>query len=364
VNPKDQTNILQQELLLRRKEVYDHLTSEEYANRFAPPDIRDAVYSYINRGGKSLRPAVALFACGAVGGNEKKALPLAAAIEVYHTWTLIHDDVIDRDARRRGGPTVHEEWHRKALGHGYDDEEARHYGQSIAILAGDVQQAWSMSLLCELYTKEGVLPTLVLNLINHLQTYVMDVLAKGETLDIQYSRIPPEELDEPSILDMLWAKTGVLYEFAGQAGAMVGLNTEDRNHDLVRTIGQFASRCGLAFQLQDDILGIIGDETVLGKPVGSDIREGKRTTIVCDGFRKANKDQKRKLHQILGNRAATDKAIGEAVEILEELGSIKHTSELAKAIADDAISYLDHIRPSDHRRLLIAWARYMIEREF
>ena len=87
---------------------------------------------------------------------------------------------------------------------------------------------------------------------------------------------------------MLWKKTGVLYEFSGKAGAMVGLNTADPEHEWVDAISNFAGKCGIAFQLQDDILGIMGDEETLGKPVGSDIREGKRTTIVYHSFKNAN----------------------------------------------------------------------------
>lgn len=360
----EETALLEKELLSRQKAVYSYLKTEEYSLRFSPPDICEAVYSYINLGGKSLRPAVALFSCGAVGGNEETALPLAAAIEVYHTWTLVHDDVIDRDSKRRGGLTIHEEWCRRAMKKGYDEEEAGHFGQTIAILAGDVQHAWAMSLLCELHTKKGVPSSLTLSLIDRLQTHVLVILAKGETLDVQYAKIPPDELDEHAILDMLWAKTGMLYEFAGEAGAMVGLSVDDTQHTLVKALSQFTSKCGLAFQLQDDILGVTGDETILGKPVGSDIREGKRTVIVCHGFRNATKNQKRVLNQIIGNRSAGGEEVRKAVEILRDLGSIDYTSNLARSIATGALSCLDPLPPSKYKTLLETWAHYITERKF
>src|SRR4051812_49437641 len=94
----------------RRRLVYDYLDGWPDAAAFRPLDIHDAIYSYIGRRGKALRPLVLLLCCGAVGGDEAQALPAAAAVEVYHTWTLVHDDIIDRDATRRGSPTVHAEY--------------------------------------------------------------------------------------------------------------------------------------------------------------------------------------------------------------------------------------------------------------
>lgn len=355
---------LDRELRARHDIIYNYLNKEEYSRYFEPPDIREAVYSYINLGGKSLRPSVTLFSCGAVGGDEEVAVPLAAAIEVYHTWTLVHDDIIDRDKKRRGGPTVHEKWYRKALDMGYNEDEARHYGQTIATITGDVQHAWAVSLLCELHTRKGLSPLLVLKLIHQLQTKVVGILLKGETLDVQYSKIPPDRLEESSILEMLWAKTGVLYEFAGQSGAMIGLNTDDQSHIFVNALASFASTCGLAFQLQDDVLGITGDEKVIGKPVGSDIREGKRTLILCHGFKNATKSQREKLTKTIGNRNAREEEIAEIVNILKELGSIDYTMKLARNKASNALSYLNPIPPSRYKDFLKSWASYITEREY
>jgi geranylgeranyl diphosphate synthase type I len=286
-----------------------------------------------------------LFSCGAVGGDENKAIPAAAAIEVYHTCILVHDDIIDRDDKRHGGLTVHEEWRRKALELGYQEEEARHYGLAVAILTGDVQHAWAISLLCELYTKFGISPSLVVRLIENLQTHVMTIMAEGETLDIQFSQAPVESLREEGILEMLWGKTGVLYEFAAQTGAMIGLETEDSKHPFVEAITRFSTDCGIAFQLQDDILGVIGNERLLGKPVGSDLREGKRTTIIHHAFQKADQAQREKLLRVLGNRSATGEEIGEATELLRSLGGIEHTRDLARAFIEQAVGHLQPLPP-------------------
>ncbi|MDA1192331.1 MAG: polyprenyl synthetase family protein, partial [Candidatus Poribacteria bacterium] len=154
----------------RKKWVYDFLHDERYAAQFSPDHIRDAVYGYLRAGGKSLRPAVLLFSCGAVGGDEKAAIPVAAAVEISHTWTLVHDDIIDRDALRRGVPTVHEAFRRRAEDElGYGANEAAHYGLSIAILAGDMQQGWAVSMLTELADRSPVDPRLALYLIREIE---------------------------------------------------------------------------------------------------------------------------------------------------------------------------------------------------
>lgn len=356
--------LFERELTERKNKIHTYLTSREYRRRFSPKHIYESAYSYINAAGKSLRPAVLLFSCGAVGGDEEKAMPAAAAIEVYHTWTLVHDDLIDKDKKRRGSLTVHEEFRRKAIEDlGYSESDAEHYGVSIAVLAGDVQQSWSVSLLCELYYKCNVDPAIVLYLVNKLMD-VQSTLVDGETLDIQYSKSPIESLNENAIVEMLWKKTGVLYEFAGRAGAMIGLGICDPNHKLVREISTFASKCGIAFQLQDDILGIIGDESLLGKPVGSDIKEGKRTRIVYHAFNNANDKQKDMLLGILGNKQATEEEICEATNLLWQLGGIEHTKNLAKLYVKDALVHLDDIPQSKYKDLLSIWAEYIIEREF
>ncbi|MGQ9494234.1 MAG: polyprenyl synthetase family protein [Anaerolineae bacterium] len=364
MNDAGQQIVLEKELEKRREKIYNYLLSQEYVERFSPPHLREAVYSYIRQGGKSLRPALLLFSCGAVGGDEDKAIPAAAAIEVYHTWTLVHDDIIDRDNKRRGALTVHEEWRRKALELDYQNEEAYHYGLSVAILAGDVQHSWAISLLCELYIRYGISPSLVVRLIENLETYVMTALAEGEALDIQFCQSPVESLSEKEIIKMLWGKTGALYEFAARAGAMIGLETEELRHPLVEAIAKFATNCGIAFQLQDDILGVIGNEKLLGKPVGSDLREGKRTIIIHHVFQRADQAQKNKLLKVLGNRFATPEEVHEVTELLKALGGVEYTRDLARALIRQAMEYLQPLPASEYKELLLGWANYMIEREF
>lgn len=355
----------EEELAKRREKVYSFLVSSRYASQFRLTHIRDSVYSYMKHGGKSLRPAVLLFSCGAVGGDEDVALPAAAAVEVFHTWTLVHDDIIDRDKRRRGGLTVHEEFKKRAIDEfDYDGQSARHYGLSVAMLAGDMQHGWAVSILAEMANHSGVKPEVALHLISDSEMRVLRTLIDGEMLDIQYSKIAMNKLNEELIIDMLWKKTGVLYEFAGKAGAMLGLNSEDLNHKYVKAISAFCGKCGLAFQLQDDILGAVGDERILGKPVGSDMREGKRTVIAYYAFKNATEPQRAKLLQILGNHRAKKDQVKSAIKMMRDLGAIEYTEKLARSYIEEAIPYLKKIPDSKYKSFLTAWADYMIERKF
>lgn len=355
------------EIEKRVKLIQDYVLSEAYVQRFAPEDMQEAVTSYFRSGGKRLRPAVLLFACGAVGGDESKAISAAAAVEIFHTWTLVHDDIIDRDTLRRGQPTVHERFCQKSLLNGRfgnNLQTARHYGMSVAILAGDVQHGWGISLMTELTTHYGIDAAVTLKLIDTLDTHVLTTLVEGEVLDVQQSKMPIADVSEAAIEEMLRKKTGALYEFCGAAGAAIGLNTPDLSHPLVAAISGFTSACGVAFQLQDDILGIVGDEKLLGKPIGSDIHEGKRTLIVRSAYRRASPTQRALLNQVLGNEGATPDEIAQATSLLLNLGGIEYAKQRAKAYLQKGLPYLEEVPPSFHRDLLADWAKLMTEREF
>lgn len=352
-------------ITVRRELVYAYLLKPEYANLFEPDHIKTAAYSYIKYGGKSLRAVVLLLSCGAVGGNEAVAIPAAAAVEVYHTWTLVHDDIIDRDEKRRGVPTIHTQYAdiaRQELG--YNDAEAAHYGLTIGILTGDLQQAWPIFLFAEVAQKHNVDARLVLNLLSYLTSRLAPTLIAGETLDVQYSKTAVDSVSEQLVLDMLWKKTGALYEFAGRSGAAIGLGDVTLQDPLVKNIAKFCSQCGTAFQLQDDILGIVGDEARLGKPVGSDIREGKTTTIILKAFQTATPAQKATLKRILGNPTATDYDIQTMTTLLRELGGIAYTQDLARKYVEEAIPLLDSLPTSTYKNLLVQWAEYLVERKF
>ena len=348
----------------RKQLLLDYLLQERFVARFRPEHLREAVYSYIRAGGKSLRPAVALLACGALGGDESKALPVAAAIEVFHTWTLVHDDVIDRDDRRRSLPTVHHDFAERARREfSWDAADAAHYGVSIALLTGDVQQAWAWSLLFEAHLRRGVRAELVVQLADDLASRITPLLVEGETLDVQFAG-SARQLDEAQVMDMLWKKTGALYEFAGRAGAAIALDDADPQHPAASAIARFCSLCGTAFQLQDDILGIVGDAKQLGKPVGSDIREGKTTLLTLRALHAANESQRAIITRSLGNQSASADDIAELLRLFRDLGAIDYARDLARRYVDQALDSLHALPANAESDLLSQWAQYMIEREF
>lgn len=335
--------------------------------RFNPKIIDESVTSYIKRGGKRLRPAVLLMACGVVGGNENVALPAAAAVELFHTWTLVHDDIIDNDHLRRGQPTIHVAAKDIALkNHVFNEVQATKYGQDIAILTGDVQHGWAISLFTEKLLVDEVEPNVIFTIINKLQTEVLCTLVHGEVVDIEFGMRGNGVLGIPEddIITMLWMKTGALYEFAGLAGAMIGKNTADTNDPEIFAIKNFCSNCGTAFQLRDDILGILGNEKELGKPVGSDIREGKKTTIVRTALLNASPRESEIIRNILGKYDASEDEIKIVTKLLIDLGGIHHTHELATKYVEKAIPFLSYIKASRYKTLLEQWAYYLIERNY
>ncbi|HHU81679.1 MAG TPA: polyprenyl synthetase family protein [Firmicutes bacterium] len=351
----------------KEREILAFIKESEVQKYIQPKDLHDAVMAYIFRPAKRLRPAVLIMACGCLGGAEELAIPAAAGIELFHTWTLVHDDLIDNDDFRRGAPTVHRlmaEAGRTGLG--LDESPAQDYGRHLAILAGDMQHAWAINFFIDLAGKKKLDPWVVLKIISWLESYVIGNLLGGEALDVQLGIADIAgglDFGEDDIIKMLWLKTGVLYEFAGMAGAMIGKGATGFDDPEVEAVKRFTGYCGIAFQLQDDLLGVLGDEKILGKPVGSDIREGKKTTILYEALRNADEDQRRTILRILGNKNAGADEIKKIIALFRELNGIDHTKQLAAAYINKALPCLDPIPASKYKDLLLQWADYMIKRD-
>lgn len=347
----------------RRECVYEYLDAWPGSAKFKPQDIHDALFTYLQRRGKALRPLLLLLCCGAVGGDEEQALPAAAAVEVFHTWTLVHDDIIDRDDTRRGHPTVHAMYRSHAMSaHGHEEPDAAHYGTSVAILAGDLQQAWTYGLLADLANRGVALP-LVLELIGRMASDLTPGLLEGEMLDVQYSLMPAEALNEDSILHMLTMKTGTLLDYAAWCGAKIGLGSAPDPGGTAEKLGRFASLCGTAFQLHDDLLGLTADESRLGKPVGSDIREGKRTLIVYKALSRASAAERETLLSTLGRADASASEVERVLAILNSTGACDEVATLARQYVEQALALLEEVPPSEYRELLRAWALFLLSRE-
>lgn len=325
---------------------------------FAPEELLQAVLAYPRAGGKMLRPALLTWSCEALGGDRAAALRAGVAVELYHTYTLVHDDVIDRDPVRRGQPSVHALMARVGQEAFGLRDEAPHYGLSMAILAGDCLQTWSIDLLASLETL-GVPPELVIRLIRRMQGMTGPAIVEGEVRDIQLPFLPVDEVTEAMILRVILTKTSALFAYCGWAGGVLACGAEDaRAHALER----FAEHAGVAFQLQDDVLGLIADAATLGKPVGSDLREGKRTLIIALGWARANDAERAQLADVLGNPHAMPDALAGATALLERLGAIDDTRTLATRYLDDALQCLHQIPDNRAKDLLFAFAEIMLSR--
>ncbi|MEO8284926.1 MAG: polyprenyl synthetase family protein [Chloroflexota bacterium] len=351
-------------LSARRSLVYDYLDNWRGAEAFKPQDIHDALFSYVRHRGKGLRPLLLMLCCGVAGGDELQALPAAAAVEIFHIWTLVHDDIIDRDDMRRGSPTVHARYKEHARNdHGLGASEAAHYGVAVAILAGDLQQSWAYALLGEL-SERGVDTNTVLALIRRMSESLTPQLLEGEMLDVQFALKPLDSITEDDVLHMLQQKTAALLEYAAWAGATIGLGGRQDDAGLAERLGRFASLCGVAFQLQDDLLGLTADEALLGKPVGSDIREGKRTLTVYRALARLGESDREQLLATLGNDKATPTEITAALGLIQQSGAHDDIRVLADSYISQALAILDQLPQNKSVDLLRSWATFMLSRSY
>lgn len=347
------------------REYFDTVTLDN----IRPEELRRGTVEYFMRGGKRLRPAILMLSAGVVGGAdaENSVIPSACAVELFHTFTLIHDDIIDNDSTRRGGKSVHVLVSDMFASDSVPSNKADEYGRDTAILAGDMLHALSVKLMLDTAKNPRFSPKTVIAVTEMLENECLSGVLEGEALDTRAGLIKDTSLPfsagtlEESIEIML-KKTGVLFSFAARAGAMLGLNTDDCNDKRVTDLGEFASLCGIAFQLQDDVLGIIADEKKLGKPIGSDIREGKRTVILQNAYEKSTDEEKRIIEDVVGNQSSSDGDIEKVRQIFISTGAVDSTKKLANEYIGRALEKLEAFHESTYLNILKEWAIFMSER--
>lgn len=231
----------------------------------------DAARYSLGAGGKRLRPALVMEFCRVCGGEPETALPIACAIEMMHTFSLIHDDLpcMDDDDMRRGKPSCH-----------------KAYGEAAAVLAGDALAIMPFQIISEAGLKKAISMDAALKIIKLLAELsgFMGMIG-GQTIDLENEhKEPPVGI----ILEMYRMKTGALLEFCCKAGCIAAGAGADKQ----LSAGGYGQRLGLAFQIVDDILDITADEAALGKPVGSDASGGKYTYVMAVGMEKAREHAK------------------------------------------------------------------------
>ena len=308
---------------------------KSYIGDEEPKVLMDASKQYPYAGGKRMRPAMAVACCKAVGGDASKAVPLAVAIEYIHNFTLIHDDLMDGDEKRRGMTTIH-------IG----------YGMPTAVLAGDALFAKAYQIIANL----DVPADKMRDTLKYVAQAVWD-LARGQQMDINNEgQIVSEEV----YLETIKLKTSVLFAAAAAGGAIIG----GAKPEEVKAINEYAIELGLGFQMFDDYLGVAGDSSKTGKSVGNDIRKGKCTCMVTNTI--ANlKDPEllAEFKSILGNLDATDEQCARAKKIMEDVGAIDYNLNLAKQKVENAIAKIQFLPDSEEKEFMIALARYAIDRD-
>lgn len=275
--------------------------------------LYEAARHMIAQGGKRLRPYMLIKSSQMLNGEAKEAYPAASAVEMIHNFTLIHDDIMDNDETRHGVPTVHKK-----------------FGIPTAILAGDMLYSQAYLKLAHNYDKDRGY-----EMINRLAAACVHV-CEGQMMDMGMAEkdVMPTK-DE--YIEMISMKTGSLFGASCALGAICarGDATDSTNMTL------FGLDLGIAFQIIDDLIGVTGDPDTTKKPVGNDIREGKKSLPILMALEAANGTKHYKnITDTFGNAGASTSDIDRAVESIRELGIDKETRRMAHEYADKAGKYL------------------------
>ncbi|MDD1720534.1 MAG: polyprenyl synthetase family protein [Euryarchaeota archaeon] len=295
-----------------------------------PEELYRAARYLIEAGGKRLRPIVVLLSARALQPNIEieQILPAAAAVELVHNFTLVHDDIMDADETRRSIETVHTKW-----------------GLSEGILAGDALYAKAFEILSYTLAK----PENVTKCLRILSKACLHV-CEGQWLDITFEN--DRRISEAQYLEMVQKKTASLYAAALAMGGILADGIEDE----IQAMWEFGLAMGIAFQIRDDVLDLITPYDVLGKDRGSDLVEGKMTLIMIHGLRHGVKLNLSEL--------TAEREIDEAVKTLEDAGSIAYAMEKAHEILDSGKSKIASLTDSEAKEELLKLAEYMISRTY
>lgn len=279
-------------------------------------------------GGKRIRPALLLLSAKLFPHDERSAVRLGAVVEIIHTATLVHDDIIDEAKTRRGRPAANTQW-----------------GNSQCVLAGD----WLYMQAFKIAVQERNFRVLDL-LIDLTQQMVEGELLQMEKLGKCIS------LDEH--LDLIFRKTACLFSASMRLGAVLGKATEDQETRL----GDYGRHLGLAFQIVDDALDLTASEEVLGKPVASDLREGKVTMAVIHALERCTPAERKLVEAVLEERALVSVQHGEILNMLSRYGSIQYAYDEAAHHAEAARKAICSFPDSEIKRCLLSIPEFVIAR--
>ncbi len=289
----------------------------EFVNKFLkkelngdPKQLYDAASHLIIHGGKRLRPYLVLKSCQMLGGKQSDAISAASAVELIHNFTLVHDDIMDNDEMRHGVTTTHKK-----------------FDIPLAILAGDVLYSKAYNTIS---SKSKLSSNYTIQLVSKLSKACIEI-CEGQVDDIKFAenkKIPTEK----EYIKMIEKKTAVLFEVSCAMGAICA----KRKQKDVKNLSAFGRNLGIAFQITDDLIGIIGDSKITKKPVGNDIREGKKSLPIILAIKKARGQNRTKIMRVFGNSGASKQQINLAVNVIRSLGVEKEVRGIALKYAQRA----------------------------
>ena len=281
-------------------------------------ELTGVLSEFLQRGGKRLRPALVYYSYRACGGSsDPVVMPVAMAVELLHTYLLVHDDIMDHAETRRGEPAVHvlfSDLHRANEWQG----DSSHFGTSVAILLGDLAESYAV----ELYASSEMSEAVRADVRSCFSTMCQEVIV-GQYLEMTagYRR----NLTEEELLRILQMKSG---RYSVERPTQLGALLAGASPDTLEALTRYGARLGEAFQLQDDLLGMFGDVQTVGKPVGEDLAEGKYTLLIHSALEKLSPTDRATVESALGNAELRDDEVREVQKLIESVGARQRVVEM------------------------------------
>jgi len=348
--------------LLNYKKALDRKLDQYFSRKLEEmrefgPSARGAVKSIREMtlaGGKRLRAAFMYWGYKVAGGkDDEKIIEASMSIELTHIFLLIHDDIIDQDDFRHGIKAIHKKYEGLARKF-YRQTEPKHFGESLAIIVGDMAAAFGNDIIFN----SDFEPARKQQALSKLQEIVVNTVS-GEILDVMLEA--KGKATEKEILEVHRNKTAK-YTVEGplHLGALLaGTDKKD-----LETLSAYSIPIGIAFQIQDDILGVFGSEKKLGKPVCSDLREGKQTLLIAKALEFGGPAERKTVKRLLGKRDVTEDEIEIFRNVIRSTGSLEYSQKLAKKFVAEGKSVLEDLHPQRNiKDFLTGIADYIVNRE-
>jgi len=308
------------------------------------------------RGGKRIRAALLYCSYLSHGGkDEEMAMQASLAMELSETYLLIHDDIMDDDSLRRGGTTIHHNYGKMAMKKYRRKVDPKQFGSSIAMCAGNIASAMSYEIISKLKCDE-IHTNRVLRLLSEI--YILENY--GQSLDL-FSQVR-EKMTHDDGIKVQELKT-VPYTFDGPV--KIGAILAGAGDDEIKKLESYTLPLGIAFQIQDDILGVFGSTEKTGKPIISDLKEGKKTLLILDALQVADKKQRKIIEHNLGNKWITKRGFEAVKKIIVDTGALEKSKKIAHDLAEKAEKAMVGLDlEKNGKKFLVDIADYIVNREY